>query len=298
MQIPELNNKIIVITGPTASGKSDVSLKLAKKINGYIINADSMQVYKELIIGTAQPTPDKIYPNKWKISGVDHYLFGYISIKRSYSISHYQRDVFKVMNLEENRKRTPILVGGSGLYIDSTIKCYELREEQDTDRNELLKKSVAELRAMLTKREELQLNESDINNPRRLIRVIERGIVKPTTKELPHKYYILDPGKEELVDRINARVDKMVELGLEEENKILYTTHSRNTRALKAIGYYEFDRYFQGHATIEQVIERIKIDTRQYAKRQRTWFNRKDEAIWFTSPDELYQRAINDFKKE
>ena len=185
----EYSGPIIVIAGPTASGKSSIAMKLAKEINGVIINADSKQVYKEISIGTARPT-------KTEMGNISHHLFGHISLKDGYSIFQYQKDVEDVLkNLESNE--IPILVGGSGLYIDSVLFKYNLvdNEIDPVKREKLSKMRTTELQHMIPTAVLNSLNESDSKNPVRLIRVIENLCRKPDKKRdrpLSHIYFVID----------------------------------------------------------------------------------------------------------
>jgi tRNA dimethylallyltransferase len=168
---------IYVIAGPTASGKSSLAIKLAKDINGVIINADSRQVYKELNIGTAKSTPDEIINEKeWKIENISHFLYGFVSIKTPYNLYEYQKDVQSVLDsLPEDK--TPILVGGTGLYIDSIVYNYILKKNsyKPADRESLENKSLSELQEQIDSNILNSLNDSDRNNPVRLIRILEKG---------------------------------------------------------------------------------------------------------------------------
>jgi tRNA dimethylallyltransferase len=201
----DFKKPIIVIAGPTASGKSSLAIKLAKEINGYIINADSRQIYNELQIGTAQPKPDIIKDNIWYIDNIKHYLYGYIPVKENYNLFQYQKDVQKVLDKED---MTPILVGGTGLYIDCIVHNYDLKKSKDTEysREELEKLSVKELRSLLEPEVLNKLNRSDIKNPIRLIRAIERGGVnRKKGRQLNYLYLLVDSQPEVLEKRIKLR---------------------------------------------------------------------------------------------
>lgn len=268
---------LIVLTGPTGAGKSSLGIKLAKEIGGYIINADSKQVYKDLKIGTAQPAPDSINNDgSWEIDGVRHYLYGFRELKEGYDIATYQKDVNSIL---ARQKGTPILVGGSGMYIESVVRGYTLG--QDEHMEELRSLSKEQLQTRVGKEALGNLNESDRENPRRLIRLIEKGNAKTVEKDTPlsHLYLVLDPGVEELKEQIVQRVDRMLEDGLLQENEQLME-HSVDYEqtSMRTIGYQEFAPYFQGTATLEEVREQIINHTNQYAKRQRTWFRRVEDA--------------------
>ncbi len=286
---------VVVIAGPTASGKSALALKLAKDINGYIINGDSRQIYKELKIGTAQPKPDKIKNDVWYIGDIKHHLYGHVSAKKKYNLFQYQKDVQDILDGE---KEIPILVGGTGLYIDSIVHNYKLErqnEETEYSRKELEKMSVKKLQSLLNKDTLKKLNRSDINNPIRLIRAIERGGVnKETGEDLNYIYYLLDPKSQVLKDKIIQRVDQMLKNGLKEENeKLLENGFNYDIYALQSIGYQEFKGYFEKEKSLDQVKKDITLHTIQYAKRQKTWFRRNKDAIRVKNYKEVYKMTLN-----
>lgn len=286
--------KIVVISGQTASGKSELSLSLAKKYNGIVINADSRQIYKELNIGTAKPIPQSISKDKtWYIDNIPHYLFGFASIETEYNIYKYQKDVQKI--IERNPNKTIFLVGGTGLYIDSIIHGYILPT---------LEESILEYRNLdLTQLKELvgerinQLNESDRENPRRLITLLKQN-EKPKTKPLSsYIYLVLDVESEILKERIAKRVEAMFNNGLIQENEEIYKRYpDYSLPSLNTIGYKEFKEYFEKKITVDQVKELVRIHTNQYAKRQKTWFKRNNEAIYIKSLEEADQ-AVSNFLK-
>ena len=276
---------IIVIAGSTASGKSNIAIKLAKDINGVIINADSRQIYKELSIGTARPSLKET-------NEVPHFLYGHISVKENYSIYKYQKDVQKVLeSLLVNQ--IPILVGGTGLYIDSIIFNYSLKKEEiDTKRRKQLSKlSVKKLKGLINPDILNSLNESDRDNPIRLIRLIEKGKKNEQRgKELTHKYFVLDLPKDELNKKIEERVKRMIEEGLVEEARTLYPF--KNLSALNTVGYKEIFKYFDKEITLRQAIEDIKTNTRRYAKRQMTWFRKDKDIIWVEASNNINWKCL------
>jgi len=303
----------IVVAGPTASGKSDVAIRLAKEINGYIINADSRQIYKEISIGTARDLPEKIISKKdlskkdisqnksqnklqknsesteelpceiHMISEVIHLLYGYVSLDDEYSLFRYKKDVEKCVEIMKSLypKMTPILVGGTGLYIDSVVYNYDLKKISDKNeaqqngqtrqtqqtRENLMKKSLNELQKLAGTKLD-KLNESDRKNPHRIIRLIERGGEQYKKGDpLPHIYFVVNPAKELLEKRIKIRIDKMIEEGLIDEVQSL-------KKLPKILGYKEFEGYPETKS-LDQVKSDIFLYTRQYSKRQMTWFGRK-----------------------
>jgi len=286
----ESKSPIIVIAGPTASGKSDIAIQVAKRVNGYIINADSRQVYKEMKTGTAQPVPDRIEGGVWYIDGIQHHLYGYRSITEPLNISLFQKDVQKVLDTEEG---IPILVGGTGLYIDCIVHNYSIKEEEinTKEREDLLKLSIEELREKVDKDVLESLNNSDRNNPRRLIRIIEGGIKKEINNPLKHIYFVIDIPKKKLEERISKRVDSMFKSDLEQEVEDLFSKYDSSLSTFNTIGYQEFRGYFEKEKNLEDVKKDIILHTKQYAKRQRTWFRRNKDAIWTNDTKDILQQA-------
>jgi tRNA dimethylallyltransferase len=275
------NRSIIVIAGPTASGKSSLAIKLAKEINGVIVNGDSRQVYKELSIGTAKPT-------KEEMQNIPHYLYGHVSVREEYNIYRYQRDFEKLVN-QIPKEKNVILVGGSGLYIDSVIFKYSLQEEEYGEENKkrrsmLNKLSVKELQDLIKKiNPEIleRLNRSDRENPVRLVRVIEKGGFSNNKREsYKHAYFVIDIEKEKLESKIVKRTEEMFKQGLLEENKQIREAGLDKYGAFRTIGYQEFDSYFKREISLEEVKNEIIKNTKKYAKRQKTWFRKHKHAIW------------------
>jgi len=271
---------IIAIAGLTASGKSFLSLKLAKDFNGYIINADSRQIYKELKIGTAQPKLDKIKNNIWYTNNIRHFLYGQVSIKDNYNLFRYQQDVQRILDKEEG---LPILVGGTGLYIDSIIYNYDLqplnKRNTDFSRKKLEKMDIEQLQSLIEPAILDSLNNSDRNNPIRLIRTIERRNIN-YRKGLPtkHLYLFLDIEIKELEDKIKKRIKAMFKDGLLKENKrLIKKGYNYEIPAMQSIGYQEFEEYFKNNKSLKEVESDIILHTLQYAKRQRTWFRKNKE---------------------
>jgi tRNA dimethylallyltransferase len=290
---------IIVIAGPTASGKSSLAIKLAKDINGVIINADSRQIYKEISVGTARPT-------KEQMQGVPHYLYGHVSVKEDYNIYKYQQDVKKVLN-EIGEEKTPILVGGSGLYIDSVIFNYKLKSHPDTEetlqrREELNKMGVKKLQNLVKQINPKlleELNESDRKNPVRLIRIVEKGRSKVKGQALEHIYFVIDIPKgdsEDLEKRIMQRTEEMFKNGLLEENIKIREKGLDKYSALDTIGYQEFEGYFQKKISLEAVKKEIIKNTKRYAKRQRTWFRKHEHAIWTNNYSLILEESLKVIK--
>ena len=285
----EYKEKIIVIAGATATGKSEISLKLAKKINGYIINADSRQIYKKINIGSAKPKFDKeISKGVHTLNGITHYLYDFVDPKENFTIFDYQNCVNNVL---KNTQGIPILTGGSGLYIDSVIYNYKLsKNNKNTD---LKDKSIEELQE-LAKEYLPYMSESDRKNKHRLIRAIQReGVNREKGKELNNIYFVIDIEKQVLQERIKKRIDNMFKEGLLEENiSLLKQGYTYNDKGMKTIGYIEFKEYFENKISLEDVKERIFKNTMAYIKRQRTWFRRNKGSIWVRDYSQILRDSI------
>ena len=291
----EYKGKIIVIAGATATGKSEISLKLAKELNGYIINADSRQIYKKINIGSAKPKFDKeISKGVHTLNGITHYLYDFVDPKENFTIFDYQNCVNNVL---KNTQGIPILTGGSGLYIDSVIYNYKLsKNNKNTD---LKDKSIKELQE-LAKEYLPYMSESDRKNKHRLTRAIQKGGVnREKGKELNNIYFVIDIEKQVLQERIKKRIDNMFKEGLLEENiSLLKQGYTYNDKGMKTIGYIEFKEYFENKISLEDVKERIFKNTMGYVKRQRTWFKRNKNAVWINEPKEILYLASNFILKE
>ena len=282
---------VYVIGGPTASGKSKLAVELAKKVNGEIISADSMQIYKEMNIGTAKV-------NKEEMQGVQHYLVDFVSPDERYSVSNFKKDAEKAIEEILEKGKTPIVVGGTGLYIDSLIYGIEFQnEEVDLEYREKLNKIVDEkgLESLYKKAQEIDpeaMKKISINDRKRIIRVLEiyhkTGKTK-TEQELQsrknevkyeYKVFAITMDREKLYERIEKRVDSMIEQGLIEEVKQILNKYHTFPTAMQGLGYKEVVEYLEGSCTKEEMIEKIKKETRHYAKRQLTWFRKNKETIW------------------
>jgi len=288
----DYNGKIIVIAGPTASGKSDIAITLAKKINGYIINGDSRQVYKYLNIGTAKP----VFQNsEYTIDGIKHYLYDFIDPRDNFTLFDYQLAVKDILRKE---KGIPILVGGSGLYIDSVVFNYILSKNHNIDTT-LQSKSIEELKE-LAKEYLPNMNESDRENKHRLIRAIQRkGITHKKGSTLNSIYFVLDIKKEILEKRVEERIERMFKEGLLQENiSLLKKGYTYEDKGMNSIGYIEFKEYFDKEKTLEQVKEDIYRNTLSYIKRQKTWFKRNKNSIWINNKEDIYYKASNFILKE
>ena len=282
---------VYVIGGPTASGKSKLAVELAKKVNGEIISADSMQIYKEMNIGTAKV-------NKEEMQGVQHYLVDFVSPDERYSVSNFKKDAEKAIEEILAKGKTPIVVGGTGLYIDSLIYGIEFQDEEvDLEYREKLNKIADEkgLESLYKKAQEIDpeaMKKISINDRKRIIRVLEiyhkTGKTK-TEQELQsrkneikyeYKVFAIIMDREKLYERIEKRVDFMIEQGLIEEVKQILEKYHTFPTAMQGLGYKEVVEYLEGSCTKEEMIEKIKKETRHYAKRQLTWFRKNKEIIW------------------
>lgn len=282
-------SRVIVITGPTAVGKTKLSIELAKKLNGEIINADGMQVYKGLNIGTAKVT-EKEKEN------IPHHLFDIKEVEEEYSIYNYQKDCRKVIDNILRRNKTPILVGGTGLYIKAALYDYKLSEEKTNNTYDNLK--TEEIYKELLKLDK-DIN-IDKNNRRRLIRALNyykennTSISNNKTNKLLYDtiFIGLTTDREILYKKINQRVDNMIENGLLEEVKYYYDKNIKAKPLINGIGYKELYNYFDGLCSKEEAVEKIKQNSRHYAKRQYTFLNHQLNVVWFETDYNNFNNTI------
>ena len=289
----ELKKTLIVIAGPTASGKTAFAIQLAKALNTVIISADSRQFYKEMSIGTAAPTPEELLQ-------VKHYFIHNISVEDKYDVADYEREVLQLLEELFKTHDNVILTGGSGLFIDAVCNGIDEMPDVEPEIRQKVEKLLQEGGISALADEVQRLDPEyfaivDQQNPRRLQRALE--ICYQTGKTFTSfrqnhtvqrdfnivKYAILWD-RQELIERIDKRVDLMMEQGLLDEAKALYP--KRHLNALNTVGYKELFAYFNGQCTLAEAVEQIKIHTRQYAKRQMTWLRRDDSYTWIT-PEEL-----------
>lgn len=282
-------SRVIVITGPTAVGKTKLSIELAKKLNGEIINADAMQVYKGLNIGTAKVT-EKEKEN------IPHHLFDIKEVEEEYSIYNYQKDCRKVIDDILRRNKTPILVGGTGLYIKAALYDYKLSEEKTNNTYDNLK--TEEIYKELLKLDK-DIN-IDKNNRRRLIRALNyykennTSISNNKTNKLLYDtiFIGLTTDREILYKKINQRVDNMIENGLLEEVKYYYDKNIKTKPLINGIGYKELYNYFDRLCSKEEAVEKIKQNSRHYAKRQYTFLNHQLNVVWFETDYNNFNNTI------
>lgn len=284
---------LLVLTGPTASGKTALAIRWAERLRTEILSADSRQFYREMRIGTAAPTPDEL-------RRVPHHFVQHLSIHDSYNVYRYEQDALALLEKLFQNHENVILCGGSGLYIDALCNGIDLLPDPDPELREnlhrmLRENRVEEFHQMLKEKDPEYYEVVDRNNPVRMVRALEVCIQtgqpystlrKQQAKERPFqiiKYAIALP-REVLNERINRRVDRMMEEGLEAEARQLYPLRQLN--ALQTVGYRELFDHFDGKCTIDESVEAIKAHTRQYAKRQMTWFKRDSGYRWI-SPEEM-----------
>ena len=284
--------KVIVIVGPTASGKTSLSIELAKKINGEIVSCDSMQIYKDMDIGSAKPT-------KEEMQGIKHYLIDEVNPTKRFSVAEYKKRAEDAIEEILLKEKVPIVVGGTGLYANSLIYGIEYEDikfdEEYREKLMEIAKSEEGLKSLYEEAEKIDkeaMEKISINDKKRIIRVLEIYHVTGKNKtnqekesrkneiKYDYKIYGINIERNILYDRINKRVDIMLKQGLEEEVKNLLKKYPEFPTAMQAIGYKEFIQYFDGEITKEEAVEKIKQETRRYAKRQLTWFKKIEGLTW------------------
>lgn len=294
--------KLVVITGPTAVGKTEISINLAKNINGSIISADSIQIYKYMDIGSAKITSEEM-------QGVKHYLVDELYPDEEFNIYKFKKMAEEAMAEIYAEGRIPIIVGGTGFYIQSLLYDVEF-DENDNDytyRNELeqlaKEKGNEYVHNMLREVDEKAAESIHMNNSKRVIRALEfyRQTGKKISehneeqrkKESPYdfRYFVLNRDREQLYERINKRIDIMLENGLIEEVKTLLDKgYGRELVSMQGLGYKEIAAYLEGEMSFEEAVYILKRDTRHFAKRQLTWFRRESDVIWMDY--EVYNNDI------
>ncbi len=296
--------KLIVIVGPTASGKTSLSIKLAKKFKCGIISADSRQFYKEMSIGTAKPT-------SFELEEAPHFFINNLSIIDSYSVGKFIEEVNKFFEEYYKINDVVILVGGSGLFIDGVLKGLDdFPKINENIRNELNldfdTNGIKNLCEKLKVVDPEYYDVVDLNNPRRIIRALEvyYSTKKPYSsylsrdktyrKDINIKLIGINPEREKLNLRIENRVDDMINNGLVDEVKKLYDYKDLN--ALNTVGYTEIFKHIDGDISLDEAIDLIKLNTRKYSKRQMTWFRKNKEILWYDDGIESYQKILKNLK--
>lgn len=290
--------KVIVICGPTASGKTALSIELAKKINGEIVSCDSMQIYKDMYIGTAKPTIEEM-------QGIKHYMLDFVSPDERYSVADYKKQAKQAIREIIEKGKVPIVVGGTGLYVDSLI--YEI-EYQNIEFDEKYRKQLEErsekegLEALYNEAKKIDpeaITKISPNDKKRILRILE--IYNATGKnkteqekesrknevEFDYKVYAISWDREKLYDRINQRVDIMIDKGLIEEVQKIYSKYNKFPTAMQGLGYKEVLEYLEGKCNKQEMIDKIKQETRRYAKRQLTWFRKNKQTIWLDGQEKI-----------
>lgn len=294
--------KIICVVGATASGKTDLAVKLAKAVDGEIISADSMQVYKNMPIATAVAT-------KEEQDGVVHHLVEFLDADQTFSVADFVERAKVLIDEITVRGRVPIVAGGTGLFVDSLVKNISFSEVGSNAeiRNELAEKSNEELYERLLKLDANAAEDIHPNNRKRVIRALELCMSGTSKTEQNENSMLVDSpydalyigigykDRQKLYDRINKRVDLMLEAGLENEARQMLGKQGLTAR--QAIGHKELQPYIDGKITLDEATENLKRETRRYAKRQLTWFRRNENINWLyadeMSRDELVKKAVD-----
>lgn len=320
MSTPNNLKPLVVILGPTASGKSEVALKLAKKFNGEIVSADSRQVYREMDIGTGKMPRDKkairlngglaekARNKKLRpviIKNIPHYLIDIINPDKDFSVAEYKELAIEIIRDIQRRGKIPLLAGGTGLYISTIVDNLEIPKVKPNPalRKKLEKMPLAELLKQLKKSDPAAFKTIDKNNKRRIIRSLEVTIStgKPFSKQRQigqPLFDILEIGidvpREKLYKRIDQRVEKMIKTGLVRETDKLAKKYSWKFPSMSGIGYKEIGMYLRGEIRIEKAKELMKFGTHAYARRQMTWFRRNQKIKWIKNHAQA-QKAVGNF---
>jgi len=297
-----MKKKLIILTGPTSVGKTGLSIRLAKAVNGEIISADSMQVYKGMDIGTAKITKDEM-------NGVKHYLIDCLDPDETLSVALFQKLAKEAMEEIYEKGKIPVIVGGTAFYIQALLYDIDFNEEDEDDnsyRNELYQIAETEegkisLHNQLREIDPEYAQSVHYNNAKRVIRALEYfehtkekfSVYNKKQKEKSSQYdfcyFVLNDKRESLYANINKRVDIMMEMGLLEEVKSIYEkNYDKNLTAMQAVGYKELFAYFDKEATLEEAVDMIKQNTRHLAKRQLTWFRKERDVIWVNKDEFAY----------
>lgn len=297
---------VVAVVGPTASGKTALAIEIAKHLGGEIVSADSMQIYKNMDIATAKPT-------KAELSEVKHHLIGFLEPDESFSVAMYKKYATEAIEDIISRGKTPVVVGGTGLYIDTLINNTEFLDYEQSDIRAKLEEKATEEGTEALYNELMSIDPETakrlhINDEKRIIRALEvyysTGMTISKQCELSHlnesEYSwcvigLTSRDRQFLYDRINLRVDLMLEEGLIEETKAFFSSSVSKT-AKQAIGYKELKSYLDGECTLEEALDNLKMQTRRYAKRQLTWFRRNEAVNWFEidtlTKEEIIKKAL------
>ncbi|WP_099158178.1 tRNA (adenosine(37)-N6)-dimethylallyltransferase MiaA [Virgibacillus ndiopensis] len=299
-----MKKTVIVVVGPTAVGKTQLSIEIAKAFNGEIISGDSMQVYKGMDIGTAKITMEEMQE-------IPHYMLDIKEPNEEFSVADFQYNVQKYIDDISDHNHIPIIAGGSGLYIQAALYNYNFsNQKRDTTLTKRLEERIvnegsAPLYNYLKEIDPQQASKVHPNNHRRLIRAIEIYETTGMTmseyqenqeKESPYNpiFIGLEMDRKLLYNRINERIDRMMENGLLDEVRSLFNSGFSTCQSMRAIGYKEFIPYFKGEQSLEESIEQLKQNSRRYAKRQYTWFKNKMNVTWYSlTPSTINEKIRN-----
>lgn len=306
---------LFILAGPTGIGKTNISIKIAKELNGEIISADSMQIYKDMDIGSAKVT-------KEEMEGIRHHLIDFLSPNESFSVAQFSELAKEKIDIIDSENKLPMLVGGTGLYINSLIYNYSFAASNKDEEYRKHLEAIAEEKGVNYVHEMLKDVDMDSynrlypNDLKRVIRALEvykvTGVpISVAMKDddiydIPYKvhYYVLNMDRSKLYERINKRVDLMMEAGLLDEVKNLSKSGlTREMQSMKGIGYKELLEYLDGEVSLDKAVENIKQFSRNYAKRQLTWFRKDPRVIWidkdkFNNDEEVAEFIISDVKKK
>ena len=296
--------KVIVIVGPTASGKTSLSIELAKKINGEIVSCDSMQIYKDMNIGSAKPAADEM-------QGIKHYMIDIVNPDERFSVAEYKKQAEISINEILEKEKTPIVVGGTGLYANSLIYGIEYNEikfdekyREELENIAISRQGLEALYNQAKKIDNVAMEKISPNDKKRILRVLEIYHSTGKTKtelelesrkngvKYDFRVFAIDIKRDILYERINKRVDIMIDNGLIDEVKGLLNKYDKFPTAMQGLGYKEVAEYLNGLTTKEEMIEKIKQETRRYAKRQLTWFRKNKNIIWLDGLNDI-QNNIN-----
>ena len=306
---------MVILTGPTAVGKTALSIRLAKAIGGEIISADSMQVYQKMNIGTAKIKTDEM-------EGIPHYLVDVLDPAEEFHVARFQKMAKEALQNIYGKGKIPLVVGGTGFYIQSLLYDIDFEEEeQDMEYREMLWKMSREegneaLHRMLSQKDPVSAQKIHPNNVKRVIRALEfyrlngypisEHNEKESQKESPYQfaYFVLNQDRKKLYERIDQRVDLMMEAGLlKEVQELKEEGYGKSLVSMQGIGYKEIYEYLEGNLTLDQAVDLIKKDTRHFAKRQLTWFGREKDVIMiqkeqFETEEEILQHVLEILKQK
>ena len=294
---------VVVVVGPTASGKSKLAIDICKYLNGEVISADSMQIYKKMNIGTAKATLEEQ-------QGIRHHLLDIVNPDENYSLESFLKDCENAVDDVISRGKLPVIAGGTGLYISSFVNGLQLTEAKVDENYRVFLETMAEtfgnltLKQLLFQVDKESFDKLKLNDRKRIIRALEvyrttgktiTQINKDSSSSAKYNFIIFglnSTNREFLYERINKRVDEMIYAGLIEEARALHKENLSMT-ALQAIGYKELFSYFNGYCTIEEAVEEIKKSSRNYAKRQITWFKKELNVTWIPIDEKNYEEILN-----